>query len=210
MPTIINQHHLESALPYSAYRKLIDDLLAEGKTTGNAQSDSAVAITKLNVQRMRRLDKTVKLQPALLAELKQLDQPWVWLVLTEGWCGDSAQTIPVFAKIAEANAKINLRMILRSDYPEVMDAYLTDGSRSIPKLICLTPELEELGTWGSRPQPGKEILQKYKKQYGDQFRDHYDEFTEELHLWYGRDRTQTLQAELTESIRTWLKASRSS
>jgi len=207
MPTIINQHHLESGLSYSMYRKLIDDLLAEGKTTGVKPSDSAVAITKLNVQRMRRLDKTVKLQPNLLAELEKVNQPWVWLVITEGWCGDSAQIIPVFAKIAEANANINLRMILRSDYPQVMDAYLTDGSRSIPKLICLTPELEELGTWGSRPQPGKEILQKYKQQYGDQFRDHYDKFTEELHLWYGRDRTQTLQAELTESIRTWLQAS---
>ncbi|MEM9673445.1 MAG: thioredoxin family protein [Cyclobacteriaceae bacterium] len=206
MPTVINQHHLESGLSYSMYRKLIDDLLAEGKTTGTSQSEGAVAITKLNVQRMRRLDKTVKLQPDLLVELEQLDQPWVWLVLTEGWCGDSAQNIPVFAKAAEINPNIKLLTLLVSDYPEVMDAYLTDGSRSIPKLICLTQNLEELGTWGSRPQPGKEILQKYKKQYGDQFRDHYDEFTEELHLWYGRDRTQTIQAELTESIRTWLKA----
>lgn len=207
MPTIVDQHHLESGLSYPMYRKLIDDLLAEGKTTGTTQSEGAVAITKLNVQRMRRLDKTVKLQPDLLAELEQINQPWVWLVLTEGWCGDSAQTIPVFAKITESSSNVNLRMILRSEYPELMDSYLTDGSRSIPKLICLTSELEELGTWGSRPQPGKDILQKYKKQYGDQFRDHYNEFTEELHLWYGRDRTQTLQAELAESIQIWLKAS---
>lgn len=206
MPNIINEHHLESGMSYLEYRERIDSLLAEGKTTGNNPSnEAAVAITKLNVQRMRRLDKTTKLQLELVTQAEKVDRPWVWVILTEGWCGDSAQSIPVIAKISELNSNIRLIMISRDEHPALMDAYLTDGKRSIPKLVCLTSDLKELGTWGSRPDPAKQILQKYKEKYGEQFRDHYNEFTEELHLWYGRDRTQTIQAELKAKIEDWLK-----
>ena len=191
-------------MSYSAYRNLIDALLSEGKTTGTTQSESAVAITKLNVQRMRRLDKTTTLQPDLLAQLEKVKQNWVWVIITEGWCGDSAQSIPVFAKAADANPNIRLKLLLRDEYPELMDAYLTNGNRSIPKLICVAEDSKELGTWGARPKPAQEILQKYKEQFGDQFRNHYDEFTEELHLWYGRDRTQTIQNELKDKVAEWL------
>ena len=37
----------------------------------------------------------------LLNRLKKIDKPITWLVLTEGWCGDAAQTLPIINKIAK-------------------------------------------------------------------------------------------------------------
>ncbi len=206
MSNVIKPKHLEAGISYSAYRSLINDLLSHGKTTGPNQSDSYTQYTKLNAQRMRRLDKTVKLQPELIAQLKKVTQPWNWVVLTEGWCGDAAQSIPVLAQMASASPNIQLQLLLRDEYPEVMDAYLTNGGRSIPKLICLNEELKTLGTWGPRPAEAQQLFNEFKERYGEKFRDHYSEWSEQLQLWYTRDRTQAIQQELTEGIGNWLAA----
>ncbi len=208
MPNVINQSHLEAGLSYAAYRELIDNLLAQDKTTGSNQSASYIEYTKLNVHRMRRVDKTLKLQPELVAELEKVNQSWVWVVLTEGWCGDAAQTVPVMAQIAESSPHIQLYLLLRDEHLEVMDAYLTNGGRSIPKLICLNDKLETLGTWGPRPEPSQQLFDEFRQRYGEKFRDHYSEWSEQLQLWYARDRTKSTQQELTQEIANWLKAAK--
>ena len=53
------------------------------------------------------------------------------LVIAEDWCGDAANTIPVLAKWAEQVEGLELRIIPRDEHPQVMDRYLTDGSRSL-------------------------------------------------------------------------------
>ncbi|MEQ9440084.1 MAG: thioredoxin family protein [Cyclobacteriaceae bacterium] len=205
MAQIITKKHQEAGMSYATYRHLIDSLLTEQKTTGNNQSDSYIEYTKLNVQRMRRLDKTTKLQPELLRQLEQVAQPWVWFVLTEAWCGDAAQSLPVLAQIAAASPHITLQLLLRDEYPEVMDAYPTNGARSIPKLICLNQDLVEIGTWGPRPAQAQQMLLNYKEKYGEHFQEHYQEFSEEVQLWYARDRTLAIQQELSEKIAQWLE-----
>ena len=47
---------------------------------------------------------------------------------------------------------LELRIVLRDEHPEVMDRYLTNGSRSIPIVIALDEEFRELGHWGPRPR----------------------------------------------------------
>nr|WKN39041.1 thioredoxin family protein [Tunicatimonas sp. TK19036] len=206
MAHVVTDKHLEAGMSYSTYRQLIDSLLTEHKTTGNNQSEKYIEYTKLNMQRMRRLDKTTKLQPEVLAQLERINQPWIWIVLTEAWCGDAAQSLPVIAKMASAAPNIDLHLLLRDEYPEVMDAYLTNGGRSIPKLICLTQNLEDIGSWGPRPMPVQQMLSDYKEKYGDQLRDHYSEFSEQAQLWYARDRTRTIQQELKEKLAVWLES----
>lgn len=203
MASVITEKHLKAGMSYSTYRQLIDGLLSEQKTTGSNQSDKYIEYTKLNVQRMRRLDKTIMLQPEVIAQLEGIKQDWVWVVLTEAWCGDAAQSVPLIAQMAKVSPTINLQLLLRDEHSDVMDAYLTNGGRSIPKLVCLTQNLEEIGTWGPRPAVAQQILLNYKEKYGDQFRAHYQEFSEEVQLWYARDRTQTLQQELKERIAEW-------
>jgi hypothetical protein len=73
------------------------------------------------------------------------------LVLTEDWCGDAANTVPVLAKWADHAATIELRLLRRDEHPELMDRYLTNNSRSIPIVIVLDAENNELGSWGPRP-----------------------------------------------------------
>ena len=81
-----------------------------------------------------------------------IDEPQLWMVLTEPWCGDSAFLLPVIAEAAQLNDDVTLRILLRDDNLDVMDQYLTDGSRSIPKMAAFSDDGEELFTWGPRPK----------------------------------------------------------
>src|SRR6056297_4347236 len=110
---IITPEIIDQAMDYEAYRSMIDDLLGEGKTTGTNHSDAMIDYTKMNVQRMKRLDKQVELSESLQEELEALDRKRIWLVLTEAWCGDAAQNVPVITKMAEQTDNIDLKFILR-------------------------------------------------------------------------------------------------
>ena len=198
--SVITSEHIRAAQSYEAYRQMIDHRLAEGKTTGSNHSADMLHYTELNVQRMQRLDKKVQLDEALRTQLEAVAAPWTWLVLTEAWCGDAAQSIPVMAKMADASPYITLRLLLRDEHSEVMDAYLTNGSRSIPKLICLTEDRQELGTWGPRPAEAQQLMVDFKKEHPDEG---YQALAKEMQLWYARDRTQAIQREFTELLTAW-------
>lgn len=190
---LITQDLLNTSLDYSSYRKLLIDLFEEGKTTGNDHSDSMLNYAKLNLQRMKKWDKIAKLSDELQLGLNKIEKKQDWVVLTEGWCGDAAQNLPVINKIAEGSEQINLRLLLRDENLDVMDCYLTNGGRSIPKLIILDSETKkELGTWGPRPEPAQKVMQEMK----DAGNFSYAEFSEKTHAWYAKDKSQTLQKEL--------------
>ncbi|NML20535.1 thioredoxin family protein [Pseudoflavitalea sp. G-6-1-2] len=184
-------------MDYTAYRELIDNLLLEGKVTGPQQSEAFAAYTKLNVQRMQRIDKTIQLLPELRTALQAINRPQTWLVITEGWCGDASQIVPVLNAIAEHNPLIQLKLVLRDENLDLMDQYLTDGtSRSIPKLIVLDTEtLEEKFNWGPRPTVLQELYKKMRAEGMD-----YSAISTELHAWYAKDKTQSTQRELLKLL----------
>lgn len=190
---VLRPEQLAAAYTYQAYRQLIDDLVAEGKTTGPEQSAKLTQFTELNVQRMHRLDKTVRVQPALAAAAAGLRQPYLWLIITEGWCGDAAQLVPVFEAVAAASqGHLTTRYVLRDEHPALIDQYLTDGGRAIPQLLVLHPDtLAEITHWGPRPAPAAALVRTLKAEGMA-----HDDFIRELHTWYAHDRTQTTQAEL--------------
>lgn len=202
MSQLFTRALLDAAMSYSEYRSLIDELLSQNKVTGDFMdnNDDILHYTKMSVTRMKRGDKTFKLNEELKTELNSLASEWVWLVLTEGWCGDASQIIPSLVQIAEASSSIKIKFILRDEHPKIMDEYLTEGGRSIPKLICLNADtLAEVGNWGPRPEPAQQMTRDYKK---DDSLD-YKSYTEGLHKWYAKDRYQTLQNELLEKIKEW-------
>jgi len=141
---------LQKAISYSSYRKCISDLIASGKSSGPIQSEDLLNYSKLNDRRMTRLDKTIQLSHETLLALKKNDKPITWLVLTEGWCGDAAQALPVINKIANESDLITLKIIFRDEHEELMGHFLTNGGRSIPKLLVLNSENEVINTWGPR------------------------------------------------------------
>lgn len=153
---------LEIGHNYDQYMQLTAQLVADGKTSGPNQSAPYVHYTKLNFQRMKRLNKTIEIPHNLIALLAKKAKNWTWITLTEPWCGDAAQCVPVIEKLALASGRTKSIYLLRDEHPTVMDAYLTNGGRSIPKLICLDENLEEVFTWGPRPAVIQEVMNALK------------------------------------------------
>lgn len=188
--------YVETAMTFAEYLKLIDELLLEGKTTGPNQSEIWFNYGKLNRQRMKRLEKTAVLNESLKEKVRNIKRPMIWLILTEGWCGDAAQNIPVIEKIAAENPLIRTRYLLRDENPELMDKYLTDGGRAIPKVIFLDAEtLEEIGSWGSRPQ----AIQKYFLELKATGMEKAS-IMEHLQRRYNADKEQSIQADFMELL----------
>lgn len=190
---------IEKGVSYSHYRVQIDDLLSRNLTTGARQTPALLEFTKLNVHRMNRIDKTFSVSSDIIDPLKRIEYPQVWLIIAEAWCGDCAQNIPVIAKIAEQGGeKIALKVVGRDQFPELMDKYQTNGTRSIPKLIMFDREtLSELGTWGPRPQPAQQIMLNWK---ANKDKMSWDDFEKELHLWYAKDRGISVSKEIYDML----------
>ena len=180
---------LQKAISYTSYRKRISDLIASGKSSGPIQSEDLLNYSKLNDRRMTRLDKTIQLSQETLLALKKINKPITWLVLSEGWCGDAAQTLPVINKIADESDLINLRFIFRDEHEELMSHFLTNQGKSIPKLIVLNSENNVLNTWGPRPNIATKMVQDYKNTHGQ-----LDAaFKQELQVWYNKDKGVNIQ-----------------
>ncbi|MEE4001658.1 thioredoxin family protein [Tenacibaculum sp. FZY0031] len=192
----IIQNSLEKAFSYQEYRELVSNLLAQGKSTGPKQSDDLLNYSKLNDRRMKRLDKTLQLTEETLAKIKDVKEPQTWLVLTEGWCGDAAQNLPVINKVAEENPNINLKLVLRDENLELMDEFLTNGGRSIPKLIALNKENEVINTWGPRPTIATKMVVDYKEKHGSLDAD----FKTDLQVWYNKNKGENTQEDLVSML----------
>lgn len=196
---IITPELIDRSMSYAQYRSLIEELLADDMTTGTNHSEQMVGYTRLNVQRSHRVERTVTLTDEMHKALDRIERPMIWLVLTEAWCGDAAQNVPVFDKLASASDKISMHLILRDEHPEVMDMYLTNGGRAIPKLVALDAEtMQPLFVWGPRPAPAQRIMTEYKEHPEGRER---QKVYEAIHKWYAKDRGRTLQAELAGWIR---------
>lgn len=184
---------MPGAMTYEEYRESNRELHERDLTTGNIQNEQYLHYSILNEQRMRRLDKTVKLTEELKSIVRGLyDQKW--LVITEAWCGDAAQNIPVLKKMSELNSKIDLKFILRDEHENIMQEHLTNGGKSIPKLIVTSPHGEVLFSWGPRPAPIQKMVLDYKTQ--EEPKPSYSDFLLKVQKWYNLDKTLTLQEEL--------------
>ncbi|MCC9017393.1 MULTISPECIES: thioredoxin family protein [Flavobacterium] len=181
---------------YTEYRKIVTDLLLEGKSTGNEQSESLTNYSKLNEARMNRLEKTMKVSDEVVSELESLKHNYIWLVISEGWCGDAAQILPIINKMALAShKKIDLRIVFRDENEPLMNQYLTNGGRAIPKVIVICKETGiARADWGPRPKGATELMANYKKEFGV-----IDEkIKTDLQLWYLADKGLSTQNELMD------------
>lgn len=198
--TIINRRVIENAYAYEEYRELINDLLLKGRTTGENHSEAMIHYTNMNSHRMRRIDKRIELIEPIKIRLDELKRAMTWVIITEAWCGDAAQNLPVIQKIADYSSKIQTRYILRDENHDIMDLFLTNGrSRSIPKLICLDSHtLELLGQWGPRPIAADRLHSELSQM--DLPR---QELAEKLHKWYADDKTTAMQNEILNLLDEW-------
>ena len=145
---------------------------------------------------MKRLDKTIKISKETIQEFQKVKQPQTWLVLTEGWCGDAAQNLPILNKIASDTANIDLKIVLRDENLDLMDLFLTNGGRSIPKLIALDKDNNVLDFWGPRPTIATKMVTDYKEKNGALD----PQFKQDLQVWYNKDKGKSVQEDFVNLV----------
>ena len=197
MNSILN-NSIAKSKSYQEYRNYIAQLAQEGQTSGGNHSAEYVNYTKLNESRMHRLDKTLEVIEEVKLFLENLSKEYIWLVLSESWCGDAAQVVPVINKMAQVSDKIDLRIVLRDENEDLMNLFLTDGTKSIPKLIIIDKESGVVvGDFGPRPKPAKQLILDYKAAHGV-----VDEAAKiELQKWYLADKGIAIQQEIIALLR---------
>ena len=189
----ILKESLDNSMSYKDYRSLMAELVDSKSTTGLDQSEEMVAYTVLNEQRMKRWDKTVKVSVAAQEKIARYASDVTWLVLTESWCGDAAHVIPVINKVAELNSHIDLKLVLRDENDALMQQFLTNGGKSIPKLIMIdNTSGAVLDTFGPRPIAATNLVKDYITEHGTVT----DELKENLQMWYNKDKGQSTIADL--------------
>jgi hypothetical protein len=165
MKSII-QSALQNSYSYTEYRIIVSKLISEGKSTGNEQSADLLHYSELNEVRMKRLEKTLKLDIEVEKTLQNLKSKQTWLVISEGWCGDAAQILPIIKLMSEASENIGLKIVLRDENDALMNQFLTNGAKSIPKLIILDQNSNVIYHWGPRPEGAKNLIIEYKANHG--------------------------------------------
>jgi len=195
MPTpnspVLTADQFATGLTYPAYRQHIAEVLA------TPAPDAALAKMlphyQENVDRIDRVAPTVAVLPELQATLNQVTDKYIWAIITEGWCGDASQTVPIFEAVAQASGgHLETRYFLRDSHPELIDKYLTNGGRAIPITVLLRADaLTEAGVWGPRPAPLQAIMQELKARETP-----FKEITTQVQAWYDHDATRTTQHEL--------------
>ena len=191
------EESLKKSLSYQDYRTLLSRLVEENATTGTNQSEALINYTALNDRRMKRWDKTIKISEADKITIKNATVNQTWIVLTESWCGDAAHVIPVINKVAELNTGINLQLVMRDENEQLMDLFLTNGGKSIPKLIQFDNTTKTvLNSYGPRPTEATKLVNDFKKKNGTLTA----EFKEDLQRWYNKDKGQNVIKDLIELI----------
>lgn len=185
--TTIN-NSLETSKSYQDYRDLVEDLAEKKATTGALQTEALINYTMLNNRRMKRWDKTLKVSETVKEKLSHLDKKMTWIVLTESWCGDAAHLMPVMNKIASLSDKIDFKVVLRDENDALMNQFLTNGGKSIPKLIMLDDNTGEvINSFGPRPSAATKLVNDFKAEHGSLT----PEFKESLQQWYNKDKGQS-------------------
>lgn len=187
--------YFNKGLNYTDYLEKVNDQL---ETLKNTDKDSfLIPHYSLNLQRMKRLDKTFKLSDEQKESLKNISKDFQLLVISEGWCGDAAQNMPIINAVMN-ELGIDQKIVFRDENLELMDQFLTDESRSIPVFIGITTDGKEKFRFGPRPRKGMEMLAKHKENpevYTS------EEFHNDLQLWYNKDKGKAIFEELFETMK---------
>lgn len=189
---------IEKGISYKNYRAVVKQLVEENTTTGNEKTDALINYTKLNDKRMKRWDKTVKVSEDSQKVIKEFNNSITWLVITESWCGDAAHIIPVLNKVAELNNNLDMKIVFRDENPVLMDAFLTNGGKAIPKVIMIDNESGEIvDTYGPRPSEATSYVNKFKAINNGVLT---PEFKKDLQNWYNKNKGQNIIEDVTKIL----------
>ena len=156
--------------------------------------EAMLASAQRNVELWTALWRYARVDDDYVRRVSSLSGDWHLLVLSEDWCGDAVNTVPVVARLAERCGNVDLRVLARDTNPDIMDAHLTGRSRSIPVIIALDETFRERGWWGPRPT----ALQRWVSGQG-QLLEKTTRYRE-ARTWYARDRGRTTLEEVVSML----------
>ena len=189
------------SLTFDEYMELFNSIVNSDNPSAPYDKPSWLRYTKSNLERTQKILSAMTVNQKLYNLVSEINKDWIWVVLTEPWCGDASWGVPTLYMIAQCNERIQFKLLLRDKHPEIMANYQTAGTDSIPKLICIDANTKEIvGTWGPRPRELQSVVMNIKNLPGLDYR----EATRALHQWYLDDFTKSTQSDLTSSIKTWL------
>lgn len=142
----------------------------------------------------RAITEHVALHEESLQRIAAVGGRWRLLVLADDWCGDAVNIVPVIAGLADASPNLELRILGREDFPEIMDRHLTRGSRSIPVAILIDEDGVERGWWGPRPR----ALQDWFEEVGRGLEQ--SERYPRLRRWYAKDHGVSTCKEIADLV----------
>lgn len=189
-----------SGLTPEAYQDIMERQAKLDPTDFEGIEAEQIGFAQLNLHRAGRIRRTWQPSAELTALMERIDQPQVWLILTEPWCGDSAQCTPCLEVAASNHPSVTIRYLLRDDNLEIMDRYLTRGTRSIPILVALDPEGREQFRWGPRPAEAQAVIEAAIAEGLEK-----PERLEKLHLFYGRNRGRALDEGIVTILSSYLE-----
>jgi hypothetical protein len=195
MPDFFDARHPHNGLNYDEYREYWREQKDASPEDPDPDERRLLHYLNYNWERQAQVHEEYTPSDDLRVAVTEIDEPQLWMVLTEPWCGDSAFLLPVIAEAADLTDDITFRILLRDDHLDIMDQYLTDGSRSIPKLVAFSSDGEERFTWGPRPDDAQQLFEKLRAEYDDKM-----EVIEDLIAHYEAGGWRQADVELAEVI----------
>ncbi len=184
---------------FTDYSQLFRTILTAEKPEAPYDDEHYINYVKLNESRQNRWLKKGVLSPELVETVKSISTPQSWIIITEPWCGDASHNVPFLVLMAELNPLITLDIQLRDSEPFLIEHYLTNGGKSIPKLVIRDEQGDDLFVWGPRPEEAQALFLKLKEENAD-----FEQQKIALQEWYNENKGVALQNELNEALKTLL------
>lgn len=182
-------------MTFQEYLDYFEQILASPKDFPPYDNDEYLNYTKLNWSRMNRWLKRFEPTAAVKSLIGSITEHQHWIVITEPWCGDAAHSVAQLYQMVKNNPNIDFDIQLRDAAPFLIEDYLTNGGKSIPKLIIRNDVGHDKLIWGPRPQALQAIFETMKAE-GKSF----EETKELMQKWYNEDKGEALQQELIAEL----------
>ena len=168
--------------------------LDHGRFFGGLTLDAYIDVAQKNQEFWRAVYRTARVPEDLAARARAVPGEWHVLVLSEDWCGDAVNSVPVISRLCEMIPGSHLRLLGRDANPDLMDAHMTRGTRSIPVVMVFDAGFVEHSWWGPRPR----VLQEWFLEEGTLLEK--ADRSRRMREWYARDRGRSAQEEVLSLV----------
>lgn len=186
---------MKNITTWEQYLAKFEEVLAQETPQPPYDDPMYLEYFKLNRSRQNRWLKVAEINAELKKVIQAIDQKQTWYLITEPWCGDAAHNVPFIYKMSELNPNITLKIVWRDTAPFMIDDYLTNGGKSIPKLVIRDENENDLYVWGPRPAESQKLFQQLKDESAD-----FEKQKIELQNWYNKDKGESIQREIQEML----------